>query len=66
MYDGTLKDAPLFQISDPFVLRTLVNVASIERTLLFDTRAEASDVLGSFRGGGAAYTLDGFQVRSFG
>jgi hypothetical protein len=54
------------QISDPFVLRTLVNTAAIERTMLFDTRAEAAEVLGSLRNGGQAHTRDGFQVRNFG
>jgi hypothetical protein len=54
------------QITDPFVLRILVNTASIERTLLFNTRREASDVLGQQRGGGMGFSKDGFSVRNFG
>jgi hypothetical protein len=48
------------------VLRTLVNVSSIERTLLFDTRREASQTLQGLPGRVVAYSLDGFQVQSFG
>jgi hypothetical protein len=62
----SLECSSASQINDPFVLRALVNTASIERTLLFETRAEASEVLNTMRGGGVGYTGDGFNVRNFG
>jgi hypothetical protein len=68
MLRGHFQIRPLitFQINDPYVLRALVNTASIERTFLFETRAEASDVLNTMRGGGIAFTNDGFSVRNYG
>lgn len=49
------------QISDPFVLRVLINQAHIERTILARTRAEADTMLKSIHGG-TAWSADFFRV----
>jgi hypothetical protein len=54
------------QIEDEVVLRVLVNVGRIEKTLLFDTRAVAAEELRQVQGGGVAFTLDNYQVRNYG
>ncbi|KAF9483584.1 P-loop containing nucleoside triphosphate hydrolase protein [Pholiota conissans] len=51
-------------ISDPHVLRILINQAHIEGQVLADTRKEAEEILKSTRGG-SAWSLDGFSVRVF-
>lgn len=56
----------VLEIQDEVVLRVLVNVGRIEKTLLFDTRAEAADKLHQMPGGGVAFTLDNYQVRNYG
>lgn len=53
------------QISDPYVLRILINQARIERQLLATLRVEGERNLKSLRSGGSAWTADGFQVRVF-
>lgn len=53
------------QISDPYVLRILINQAHIETQLLTNTRRDAQDILFKVRGGGSAWTLDKFSVRVF-
>ena len=52
------------QISDEFVLRILINQASIERHFLARTRAEGDDVLQSVNYG-VALTADWFRVIKF-
>ncbi|PFH51262.1 hypothetical protein AMATHDRAFT_59575 [Amanita thiersii Skay4041] len=52
------------EISDPHVLRILINVAHIERILLADTRKEGDFKLRELRGG-TAWTNDGFLVRVY-
>lgn len=53
------------EISDPYVLRILINQAHIERMLLAATRANADAILKSFRGGGMAWTADFMRVQRF-
>ncbi|KAG6815759.1 hypothetical protein H0H87_011596 [Tephrocybe sp. NHM501043] len=54
------------EITDPYVLRVLINVAKIERILLTYTRTEAESMLRQLRGGGMAWTAERFlNVRSF-
>ncbi|GLB38155.1 putative P-loop containing nucleoside triphosphate hydrolase protein [Lyophyllum shimeji] len=53
------------EISDPFVLRVLINVARIERQLLARTRAEGEQMLRGLRGGGSTWTADLFAVRVY-
>lgn len=55
----------LRQINDPWVLRILINQAHIERQILADKRWEAEKTLKALRGGGNAWSLDGFGVRVF-
>ncbi|KAF9013179.1 hypothetical protein BDQ17DRAFT_1342932 [Cyathus striatus] len=51
-------------ISDPYVLRILINQSRIERQLLSDTRLEGEKQLQRL-GGGSAWTKDQFNVRVF-
>ena len=50
------------QISDPYVLRQLVNTASIESILLAPTRREADDMLMALGSGGSAMAADLYRV----
>ncbi|KAF8625965.1 hypothetical protein AX17_006690 [Amanita inopinata Kibby_2008] len=52
------------EISDPYVLRILINMASIERILLAETRRDGDYSLRNL-GGGVAWSNDGFLVRVF-
>jgi structural maintenance of chromosomes protein 6 len=54
------------QVSDDVVLRSLVNVARVEKTLLFETRREASDIMRDMPGSGVAFTLDDYRVNNYG
>lgn len=53
------------QISDPYVLRILINQARIESQILAPTRREAQEILQNLRGGGHAWSQDKFAVRVF-
>jgi len=53
------------QISDPHVLRILINQARIESQILAPTRREAQEILQRLRGGGQAWSHDRFAVRVF-
>ncbi|KAI0916775.1 hypothetical protein AcW1_007861 [Taiwanofungus camphoratus] len=53
------------QISDPFVLRILINQAHIESTFLAPTRAEADRILLEVGRGGVAWSGDLFRVQRF-
>jgi hypothetical protein len=52
------------QISDPYVLRILINQARIESQILAPTRREAQEILQRLRGG-RAWSLDKFAVQVF-
>ncbi|TFK33017.1 P-loop containing nucleoside triphosphate hydrolase protein [Crucibulum laeve] len=52
-------------ISDPYVLRILINQARIERQLLSKTRKEGQAMLQGIKGGGNCWSADGFGVRVF-
>ncbi|KAJ3552318.1 hypothetical protein NM688_g4209 [Phlebia brevispora] len=52
-------------ISNPYVLRVLINSNNIERTLLASTRADGDNMLVRLGGGGVAWTADFFSVRRF-
>ena len=53
------------QVSDPYVLRILINQARIEQQILANTRKEAQQALMSLGRGGTAWSADGFSVRVF-
>jgi hypothetical protein len=53
------------QISDPYVLRILINQAHIESQILAPTRREAQEILQHLRSGGQAWSHDKFAVRVF-
>ncbi|OBZ68728.1 Structural maintenance of chromosomes protein 6 [Grifola frondosa] len=53
------------EISDPYVLRVLVNALHIESTLLAPTRAEADSTLRSMGRGGVACAADLYRVVRF-
>ncbi|EIN12535.1 P-loop containing nucleoside triphosphate hydrolase protein [Punctularia strigosozonata HHB-11173 SS5] len=50
------------EVSDPYVLRVLINAAQIERTFITEKRGEADSLLRSVNGGGQAWSADGFRV----
>ncbi|TFK73649.1 P-loop containing nucleoside triphosphate hydrolase protein [Pluteus cervinus] len=52
-------------ISDPYVLRILINQARIESQLLAESRREGENKLRLLRHGGSAWTADGFNVRVY-
>ncbi|EPQ51081.1 hypothetical protein GLOTRDRAFT_49654 [Gloeophyllum trabeum ATCC 11539] len=52
-------------ISDPYVLRLLVNAHNIERTVLAEDRAEGDRILKSLRSG-VAWTRDTYRVQRYG
>ncbi|RDB15207.1 Structural maintenance of chromosomes protein 6 [Hypsizygus marmoreus] len=52
------------EISDPYVLRIMINQARIERQVLALTRKEGENILRSMRGG-SAWTKDQFRVQVF-
>lgn len=58
---------PFDQISDPWVMRVLINASSIEKTLLADNRDAGSNALRELMsrtgGGGNAWTNDLYTVR---
>ncbi|KAG6853816.1 hypothetical protein C0991_001062 [Blastosporella zonata] len=54
------------EISDPYVMRVLINMAKIERIVLAHTRVEGEQMLRGLRGGGVAWTSERFlSVRVF-
>ncbi|KAJ7600936.1 P-loop containing nucleoside triphosphate hydrolase protein [Mycena floridula] len=53
------------EINDPYVLRILINQASIERTLLGRDRREGEQMLRTLPHGGSAWTADGFRLIRF-
>ncbi|KAF8895600.1 hypothetical protein BD779DRAFT_1434318 [Infundibulicybe gibba] len=52
-------------ISDPWVLRIMINVARIERQILAPTRIEGEQMMRALQTGGSAWTGDMFSVRVF-
>ncbi|KAK2465406.1 hypothetical protein APHAL10511_002760 [Amanita phalloides] len=52
------------EISDPYVLRILINFANVERIVLAGTRKDGDQCLRGL-GGGTGWTSDGFLVRVF-
>ena len=58
---SSLLTAVLPQISDPYVLRVLINAARIERNLLAHTRAEGDNLVREV-GGGTCLTADLYRV----
>jgi structural maintenance of chromosomes protein 6 len=50
------------EVSDPYVLRILINAAQIERTFVARRRTEADNLLARVQGGGQAWSADGFRV----
>ncbi|PIL22905.1 hypothetical protein GSI_15601 [Ganoderma sinense ZZ0214-1] len=53
------------EVSDPYVLRQLINTAHIENQLLAPTRREADQLLLSLNGGGVALAADLYRVVRF-
>lgn len=56
---------PAVQVSDPYVLRVLINAANIERTTLAADRKLGDDILKSLGGGGVAWTADHMRVTRY-
>ncbi|KAJ7781699.1 P-loop containing nucleoside triphosphate hydrolase protein [Mycena maculata] len=52
------------EVSDPHVLRILINKASIESRVLAPRRVEAQGILANMRSG-SAWTIDGFNVTRY-
>ncbi|KAG5721478.1 Structural maintenance of chromosomes protein 6 [Termitomyces sp. T112] len=64
--EGYLTVLRALEISDPYVLRIMINVAKIERIHLAYSRAEAQSTLEGLHGGGTAWTSEKFMnVRVF-
>ncbi|KAF9018540.1 P-loop containing nucleoside triphosphate hydrolase protein [Hymenopellis radicata] len=53
------------EISDPFVLRILINQSRIEKMFLAKTRREGEEMMRSYGRAGTAWTADGFLLRRF-
>lgn len=53
------------QVSEPYVLRVLINSANIERTVLAADRKVGDDTLKSLVGGGVAWTADHMRVTRY-
>ncbi|KAF8628635.1 hypothetical protein AX15_003769 [Amanita polypyramis BW_CC] len=54
------------EVSDPYVLRILINLAGIERIVLSETRRDGDNLLRNQElNGGSAWTGDGFLVRVY-
>ena len=62
---GTCVDKRVRQVSDPYVLRQLVNSTHMESTLLASNRAEADQMLMSLGTGGMAMAGDFYRVVRF-
>lgn len=54
------------QVSDPYVLRILINNNRIERTYLSTSRTEGQTIVDGLPNGGLVWTTDGHIVRSYG
>ncbi|KLO12587.1 P-loop containing nucleoside triphosphate hydrolase protein [Schizopora paradoxa] len=54
------------EVSDPYVLRILINNNRIERTYLSARREEGQGIVDSLPNGGLVWTVDGHIVRSYG
>ncbi|KIK94054.1 hypothetical protein PAXRUDRAFT_478960 [Paxillus rubicundulus Ve08.2h10] len=53
------------QVSDPYVLRVLINSANIERTVLASDRKVGDDILKNLGGGGVAWSADHMRVTRY-
>ena len=54
------------KVSNEYVLRILINMASIERTFLAETRPEGQDIVDGQRHGGVVWTADLYRIQSYG
>ncbi|KAG6896995.1 hypothetical protein C0992_004775 [Termitomyces sp. T32_za158] len=64
--EGYLTVLRALEISDPYVLRVMINVAKIERIHLAYSRAEAQSILEKLPGGGVAWSSEKFMnIRVF-
>ncbi|KAK0188177.1 hypothetical protein F5146DRAFT_1104896 [Armillaria mellea] len=52
-------------ISDPYVLRIMINQRGIERMFLAKTRREGEQILREVHGGGQAWTADGYLLKRY-
>ncbi|KAK0487309.1 P-loop containing nucleoside triphosphate hydrolase protein [Armillaria novae-zelandiae] len=52
-------------ISDPYVLRIMINQRGIERMFLAKTRREGEQILREVNGGGQAWTADGYLLKRY-
>lgn len=53
------------QITDPYVLRLLINQANIERTVVAPKRLDADNILKRMNGGGVAWAADYMRVHRY-
>ncbi|KAF8551706.1 P-loop containing nucleoside triphosphate hydrolase protein [Imleria badia] len=63
--ENVLSVLRALDVSDPYVLRVLINSANIERTVLATDRKVGDDVLKSLSGGGVAWTADHMRVTRY-
>ena len=54
------------KVSNEYVLRILINMASIERTFLAETRPEGQRIVDDQSHGGIAWTADLYRIQSYG
>ncbi|KAK0221980.1 P-loop containing nucleoside triphosphate hydrolase protein [Armillaria fumosa] len=52
-------------ISDPYILRIMINQRGIERMFLAKTRREGEQILREVHGGGQAWTADGYLLKRY-
>ena len=54
------------KVSNEYVLRILINMASIERTYLAETRPEGQQIVDDQPHGGVVWTADLHRIQSYG
>ncbi|KAG1745864.1 P-loop containing nucleoside triphosphate hydrolase protein [Suillus paluster] len=55
----------VLEITDPYVLRLLINQANIERTVVAPKRLDADNILKGMNGGGVAWAADFMRVHRY-
>ncbi|KAG2065304.1 P-loop containing nucleoside triphosphate hydrolase protein [Suillus decipiens] len=63
--DHILTVLRVLEITDPYVLRLLINQANIERTVVAPKRLDADNVLKRMSGGGVAWAADYMRVHRY-
>ncbi|KAG2362689.1 P-loop containing nucleoside triphosphate hydrolase protein [Suillus spraguei] len=63
--DHILTVLRVLEITDPYVLRLLINQANIERTVVAPKRLDADNILKRMNGGGVAWAADYMRVHRY-